>query len=451
MEAPAVAQYTGKGSIGLSMIRKAAERDGSTRFTSLLHHLTEDLLCDAFYALKRDAALGVDEVTWQDYNSNLNENLVNLYRGVQNGKYRATPSKRIYLAKPDGSKRPIGIAALEDKIVQMGLCWILNQIYEVDFKAYSYGFRPGKSQHNALDAVSIGLMKRKVNWILDADIRGFFDKIDHQWLVKFLEHRISDKRVIRLIQKWLRAGVSDDGEWSKQEVGTPQGSVISPLLANIYLHYALDLWVENWRKTRAKGDVTFVRFADDFVVGFQMQNEAEHFLEALKYRLAKFGLELHEQKTRLIEFGRFAKFNRAKRGERKPETFDFLGFTHICDVRKSDGYFTVTRKTISKRMSRKLVEIHAKLLKMRHLPVPTVGKWIRSVINGHYNYFAVPGNYKSISTFRYKILKSWLNALRRRSQKGGKLTWKKFNRLTSRFLPVPKIKHPYPNQRLCVR
>jgi RNA-directed DNA polymerase len=433
------------------MIRKAAERDQTTRFTSLLHHLTEDLLCDAFHALKRNAATGVDETTWEEYRENLNHNLIDLHYRVQNGTYRATPSKRIYLAKPDGRKRPIGISALEDKIVQMGLCWILNQIYEVDFKGFSYGFRPEKSQHNALDAVWVGLMNRKVNWVLDADIRGFFDNIDHQWLVKFLEHRIADKRVIRLIQKWLKAGISDDGEWSRQEVGTPQGAVISPLLANVYLHYVLDLWVENWRKTRATGDVTFVRFADDFVAGFQKKSEAEQFLKALKYRMEKFGLELHEGKTRLIEFGRFAKENRAERGERKPETFDFLGFTHICGTRKKDGYFTVMRKTISKKMSRKLVDTYAKLLKKRHISIPIVGRWIKSVLTGHYNYYAVPGNYKSMSTFRYHILKYWLKALRRRSQKGRKLTWKRFNRLTSKYLPQPKIIHPYPNQRLCVR
>lgn len=446
--APAVAQYTGKGSFGLDMIRKAARRDKTTRFTSLMHHLTIDLLRDAFYALRHDAATGVDDMTWAEYKKGVDKNIPLLHKKVQEGAYRAKPSKRIYLLKPDGRQRPIGIAALEDKIVQQACVWILNQIYEEDFLGFSYGFRPQRNQHKALDAIYVGI-NRKVSWVLDADIKGFFDNLDHKWLMEFLKHRIADPRMLRMIQKWLKAGVSEEGEWSETVVGTPQGAVISPLLANIYLHYVLDLWVVNWRK-KAKGEQIIVRYADDFVAGFQYKSEAEGFLEALKTRMKKFGLELHETKTKLIEFGRFAIQNRKERGAEKPETFNFLGFTHICSTTKK-GLFLLRRITIAKKMRAKVVEIREKLMKRMHHPVDETGKWLKSVVQGHFNYYAVHGNFKALNSFRHWCSYSWLASLRRRSQRGNRLTWEKFSKHLEKWMPTPKLVHPYPNERLHVK
>jgi RNA-directed DNA polymerase len=358
---------------GLDRIREAARKDKSLRFTSLMHHITVDLLRDSFKALKRDAAPGVDDVTWREYAEQLEERLPNLNDRVQSGRYRAMPSKRIWIAKPDGRQRPIGIAVLEDKIVEHTVAQVFTQIYEEAFLGFSYGFRPNRQQHNALDAVWVGITQRKVNWVLDADIRGFFDTIDHEWLIKFLEHRIADPGILRLIRNWLRAGVSEEGQWSSTKVGTPQGAVISPLLANIYLHYVLDLWVDSWRK-RVRGDVIIVRYADDWIMGFQYQNEAQLFQQQLQERLAKFGLELNHEKTRLIEFGRFAMADRAKRGEGKPESFDFLGFTHICTTTRKAKRFTILRKTIAKRLRAKLKEVKEEIVKQMHAPVPEQGK-----------------------------------------------------------------------------
>lgn len=385
--------------IGLDRIRIAARRDKALRFTNLMHHITVNLLRDGYYALKRDAASGVDEETWHEYGERMEERLPDLHERVQSGRYRAKPSKR-WIPKADGRRRPIGIAALEDKIVQQAVVWILNQIYEEDFLGFSYGFRPGRSPHNALDALWVGITRRKVNWVCDADIRGFFDAIDHKWLVKFVEHRIADARMIRLIRKWLRAGVSEDGQWSKTEVGTAQGSVISPILANIYLHYVLDLWVNKWRKSKACGEVIIVRYADDFVMGFESQTDAEQFMHELRERLCMFGLELNQDKTRLIEFGRFAESNRKSRGQGKPETFDFLGFTHICGKTPKKKRFTIIRKTIAKRMRAKVKQMRVEILKRRHDPVPEIGKWLRSVVQGHLNYYGVPGNRRSTDSFR---------------------------------------------------
>ncbi len=334
---------------GLQRVREAARRDSSLRFTCLLHHVTVELLREAYKALNPKAAPGVDGMTWSEYGKGLEERLRDLYGRVHRGGYRAQPSKRTYIYKDDGRLRPLGIAALEDKIVQLAVVWVLQAIYEEDFLGFSYGFRPGRGQHNALDAVWVAIVQRKVSWVLDADIRGFFGSIVHEWMIKFVEHRIGDKRIVRLIQKWLKAGVSEDGEWSSTVVGTPQGATVSPLLANIYLHYVLDLWVEAWRKRPARGEVYIVRYADDFVMGFQYRSDAEAFQRVLEVRMRKFGLELNTEKTRLIEFGRFAAETRAKRGNGKPETFDFLGFTHICARRRKDGRFTVRRKTIAKR------------------------------------------------------------------------------------------------------
>ena len=434
---------------GLDRIRKAARKDKSLRFTSLMHHMTVDLLRDSYQTLKRDAAPGVDDVTWQRYGEQREERLANLQERVQSGRYRAMPSKRIWIPKADGRKRPIGIAVLEDKIVQQAVVQLLNQIYEETFLGFSYGFRPKRHQHKALDAIWVGVTQRKVDWVLDADIRGFFDAIDHAWLMKFVEHRIADPGLIRLIRNWLRAGVSEDGQWSKTTIGTPQGAVISPLLANIYLHYVLDLWVNKWRKG-ARGDVIIVRYADDWITGFQYRNEAEQFLQALRERLAKFGLELHPEKTRLLEFGRFAADNRSKRREGKPETFDFLGFTHICGKTRKQNRFTVRRKTIAQRLRTKVREIREEMLRRRHVPVPDQGKWLRSVLQGHLNYYAVPGNKQSLDAFRTQVMRGWFHALRRRSQTARKLTWDRFKRLVRTWLPTAKIKHPYPSQRLCV-
>lgn len=315
---------------------------------------------------------------------------------------------------------------------------------------FSYGFRPGRNQHNALDALWVGITQRKVSWVLDADIRSFFDTVDHEWLIKFVEHRIADQRLLRLIRKWLRAGVSEDGQWSKTTVGTPQGAVISPILANIYLHYVLDLWVNHWRKKQASGEVIIVRYADDVVMGFQNRSEAERFMQALRERMAKFGLELHHEKTRLIEFGRFAAANRAARGEDKPETFDFLGFTHICATTRKDKRFIVRRKTIAKRLRRKARAVREEIMRRRHDPVSKQGKWLRLVVQGHLNYYAVPGNKQSIDAFRTEVIKGWLQALRRRSQKSRSLTWERIKRLVATWIPTAKRLHPYPCQRLCV-
>jgi len=414
-----------------------------------MHHVTIDLLRQSYKSLKRTAAPGVDDVTWKSYGEQLEVRLPNLHERVQSGTYRAMPSKRIWIAKPDGRQRPIGIAVLEDKIVQHAVVQVLNQIYEETFLGFSYGFRPERHQHKALDAIWVGITRRKVSWVLDADISGFFDAIDHEWLMKFVEHRIADPRILVLIRKWLRAGVSEDGQWSKTTIGTPQGAVISPLLANIYLHYVLDLWVNKWRE-EARGDVIIVRYADDWITGFQYRNEANRFQQELQERLAKFGLRLHPKKTRLLEFGRFAIENRSKRGEGKPETFDFLGFTHICAKTRKNNKFTILRKTIAKRLQAKLKDVRKEIKRRMHVPVPEQGKWLRSVVQGHLNYYAVPGNHQSVDAFRTEVAKSWLQALRRRSQRGRNLTWERIKRLVKVWLPSAKVKHPYPSQRLCV-
>ena len=437
-------------SIGLKRVREVAKEDPSERFTSLMHHITVELLHKAYHKLNPRAAPGVDAMTWEEYGQGLEERLAGLHSRVHRGGYRAKPSKRIYLPKPDGRLRPIGIAALEDKIVQQAVVWVLEQIYEEAFLGFSYGFRPGRSAHDALDAVWVGITQRKVNWVLDVDVRSFFDTVSHEWMVKFLEHRIGDRRILRLIKKWLRAGVSEGGEWSKSVVGTPQGAVISPLLANIYLHYVLGLWVQQWRKSHARGEVIIVRYADDSVMGFQYRQDAERFWGELESRLQKFGLEIHADKTRLIEFGRFALANRHARGEGKPETFNFLGFTHICARRRKDGQFTVKRKSIAKRLRSKVKDVVATLNQKRHRSLPEQGGWLRRVIQGYFNYHGVPGNREALDAFRTLLARAWHRSLRRRSQKARKLTWARMRAIVDRWLPRPYILHPYPNVRLCV-
>ena len=430
---------------GLERVRTAAREHREMRFTALLHHMTVDLLRESFYALKRKAAPGVDGVTWHEYETGLEERLVDLHSRVHRGAYRAQPSKRKYIEKSDGRLRPLGIAALEDKIVQAATVTILNQIYEEDFLGFSYGFRPGRSQHDALDALAFAIEHKKVNYILDCDIRSFFDNLDKSWLLQFVEHRVADPRILRLIQKWLKAGVMEDGIWSDPETGTPQGSVASPLLANIYLHYAFDLWVNVWRQKWAQGEVMVVRYADDIVLGFQYQTDADRFREHLTERLQKFGLELHPDKTRRNEFGRFAELNRKKRGEGKPETFGFLGFTHICGKTKNEK-FALKRKTIAKRMAAKLKEIKQQLRTRMHDQTAQTGEWLQSVVQGYFNYHAVPGNLSRLCIFRNRVIRLWRGALRRRGQKR-RPNWARMSRLAQRWLPVPRALHPYPAAR----
>ena len=431
---------------GLLGVREAAQRDRKLRFTSLLHHITPELLRASFFDLKKQAAPGVDEETWSDYADDFERRIDDLAGRIHRGGYRAKPSKRTYIPKADGKRRPLGIAALEDKIVQQAVRTVLECIYEQDFLGFSYGFRPGRSQHQALDALFVGITKRKVNWILDADIRGFFDNISHEWLMKFLEHRVADPRMLRLLKKWLRAGVSEDGEWSPTTVGTPQGAVISPLYANVFLHYVFDLWINDWRKREARGEVTVIRYADDFVIGFREESDARRCLAALKERFTKFGLELHPDKTRRIEFGRYAEERRAKRGDGPPETFDFLGFTHISGKTRR-GDFTIHRKTSRKKFQAKLADLKERLSRNRHADLTQAGGWLQRVVRGWYQYYAVPGNYERLRQFRDEIQKMWLRALRRRSQRGRCLTWDKFSKVCKRWLPTPKILHPYPNVR----
>lgn len=437
-------------STGLDRVRRTATERKQERFTALLHHVTVDLLRESFLGLKKKAAPGVDGVTWREYEQGLEDRLADLHSRVHRGAYRAQPSRRIYIPKADGRKRPLGIAALEDKIVQQAVVTVLNTIYEADFLGFSYGFRPGRSPHRALDALSVGIVRKRVNWILDADIRGFFDNMSHEWIDRFVQHRIADPRILRLIRKWMKAGVSEDGEWSETKVGTPQGAVISPLLANIYLHYVFDLWVDAWREKVARGDLIVVRYADDLVVGFQHRADAEQFLQEFKERLGRFGLELHGEKTRLIEFGRFAEATRRQRGEGKPETFTFLGFTHLCGKRQKTGTFTVLRRTAKKRMRATLQRLKRELRSRMHDPPRQTAAWLRQVVMGYYRYFAVPGNTGVLGVFRHRLQRCWLRVLRRRSQRGW-FTWERFSVICRHWLPHPRILHPYPEQRFNAR
>src|SRR5829696_1197333 len=434
----------------LSRIRQAAVKDKRVKFTSLMHHIYNlSMLREAYYGLKRDAAPGVDGETWRQYGENLESNLADLSARLRRGAYRAKPVRRVFITKDDGRQRPLGVTALEDKIAQRATVEVLNGIYETDFLGFSYGYRPGKSQHKALDALFTGLLTRRVNWVLDGDISSFFDKLDHEWLIKFVEHRIADRRVVRLIRKWLNAGVLEAGQWWCSEEGTPQGGSASPLLANIYLHYVFDLWVQHWRKTKAKGDVIVVRWADDFVVGFEHQADAARFHHELAERFAQFKLKLHPEKTRVIEFGYFAANNRKRRGKGKPETFNFLGFTHICGKKRSNGLFTVYRRTMSKRKRAKLKEVRKELRKRMHQRVAEVGKWLRSVVAGHNRYYGVPSNLHSLASFRFHVGACWFATLRRRSQRT-RLTWTQMVPLANRWLPPPTLHHPYPLRRLGV-
>ena len=434
---------------GLDRVRQAAKERKGERFTALLHHLDADLLRSAYGWLRKEAAAGVDGVTWAAYGAGLECKLQDLHDRIHRGAYRAQPSRRVYIPKPDGRERPLGIAALEDKIVQRALVEVLNAIWEQDFLGFSYGFRPGRGQHDALDALAVGIGQRKVNWILDADIAGFFDAVSHDWLIKFVEHRVGDRRVIRLIRKWLKAGVTEDGQVTPGEVGTPQGAVVSPLLANIYLYYVFDLWAQQWRQRHAQGDVIMVRYADDIVVGFEHQGDAERFWEDMRVRLAEFALTLHPGKTRLIEFGRHAAKNRRARGLGKPETFNFLGFTHISGHSRRGG-FQLKRKSRSDRVRARLQVVKEMLRRRMHETIDEQGAWLQRVVMGFNAYHAVPTNAAALSDFCHNVADLWRRTLRRRGQRGA-VTWERMTVLTKRWLPTPRITHPWPDKRFAVK
>ena len=443
------AQNGPRVSQGLSGVRQAARERKQERFTTLLHHVSVELLRASFYGLKRKAAPGVDGMTWREYEDGLDSRLTDLHGRIHRGAYRAQPVRRVYIPKADGKQRPLGIAALEDKIVQQAVVSVLNQIYEADFRGFSYGFRPGRSPHQALDALNVGICRRRVNWILDADIKGFFDHVSHAWLEKFLEHRIADARVLRLVRKWIKAGVMEGGTWSETEQGTPQGAVISPLLANVYLHYVFDLWAEVWREKVACGDMIVVRYADDLVVGFEHRADAERFLKEFQERLAKFELEIHPDKTRLIAFGREAWRNRKRDGQAQLGTFPFLGFTHYCGE-NSKGCFVVWRETVGKRMRAKLQQIKQELRARMHHAVEATGKWLRRVVLGYYQYHAVPGNLQQLGRFRWRLARLWRYVLRRRSQHS-RVSWNVLGPIIDRWIPAPRTLHPYPNVRFDAR
>src|SRR5450631_88606 len=433
----------------LERVRQAARQRKKEQFTSLLHHVDPAMLRTAFYALKRDAAPGVDGMTWEAYERDLDRRIEDLHAQVKSGAYRALPSRRSYIPKEDGSKRPLAVAALEDKIVQRATAAVLSAIHEEDFLGFSYGFRPKRSQHDALDALIVGISSKKVNFILDADIRSFFTEVSQSWVIRFLEHRIGDTRILRLVQKWLRAGVLEDGIVTIEEKGTGQGSVISPLLANVYLHYVFDLWAERWRRREATGGMMIVRYADDIVVGFAHEVDARRFWDAMRKRFEEFALSLHPEKTRLIEFGRQAVDRRDQRGLGKPETFNFLGFTHICG-RSRHGKFLLKRKSRRDRMRGKLKEIKEEMRRRMHQPIPEQGRWLAQVVRGYFAYHAVPTNSASIGAFRHHVVDLWRCSLSRRSQKG-RITWQRIKQIADDWLPQPKILLPWPQQRFAVR
>jgi group II intron reverse transcriptase/maturase len=434
---------------GLERVRHAAKQRKKEKFTALLHHVSTELLRESFLALKRQAATGADGVTWQDYAADLEGNLERLHGQIHRGSYRAQPVRRRMIPKPDGRQRPLGITALEDKIVQRAVVTILNAIYEEDFLGFSYGFRSGRSQHDALDALSMGIHAARVNWVLDADIRSFFDQIDQSWLVRFLKHRIGDERILRLVNKWLKAGVLDEGQWSVSERGTPQGAVISPLLANVYLHYVFDLWAQQWRRREAKGKMIIVRYADDLIAGFEHESDARAFWDAMRERFERFGLELHGDKTRLLEFGRYATERRQRRGQGKPQTFQFRGVVFICGKTRR-GSFQLQRRTRADRMRTRLKEIKEVLRTHMHAPIPEQGRWLRQVLTGYFAYHAVPTNMRSLAAFRFCVARTWRRVLSRRSQKS-RVNWERMNKIADAWLPQPRILHPWPEQRFAVK
>src|SRR6266550_5322813 len=433
----------------LERIRQAARLRKKEKFTALLHHVNVDLLRESFFALERKAAPGVDGLTWKSYAADLDRNLTDLHARVHRGAYRPLPSRRTYIPKSDGKQRPLAVAAIEDKIVQRATAAVLNAIYEEEFLGFSYGFRPKRGQHNALDALVVGITSRRVNFIFDADVASFFDSVSKDWLVRFVEHRIGDLRIIRLIQEWLKAGVLENGVVTVSEKGTGQGSVISPLLANVYLHYVFDLWAERWRRHEATGGMMIVRYADDIVIGFEHETDARRFWDDMRKRFEEFSLSLHPEKTRLIEFGRQAADRRDQRGLGKPETFNFLGFTHICG-RSRQGKFLLKRKSRRDRMRGKLKEIKEEMRRRMHQPIPEQGRWLAQVVRGYFAYHAVPTNSATIGAFRHHVVDLWRCSLSRRRQRGG-ITWQRIKQIADDWLPKPKVLHPWPQQRFAVR
>lgn len=437
---------------GLLGVREAAHQNRALKFTALLHHIGVELLTSSFYELKKKAAVGVDGMTWHEYENGLANRIDDLHGRIHRGAFRAKPSRRVYIEKADGKQRPLGIASVEDKIVQHAVRTVLQCIYEEDFLGFSYGFRPRRSPHQALDALYVAITEKRVNWILDADIKGFFDNIDRDWLVKFIEHRVGDKRIVRLIQKWLNAGIIEGTNWSDTGQGTPQGAVLSPLLANVFLHYVFDLWIHDWRQRHGTGECVVVRYADDFVIGFDHETDAQACLKALRERLAKFGLTLHPKKTRLIEFGRDSAAKREGEGRGKCETFDFLGFTHICGKTRRSKRFALKRITMASRMRRTLAVIKQQLVRRRHAPVGHTGRWLARVVRGWQGYYAVPDNFQRLAQFDAAIARLWLGQLRRRSQRGRKnWTWQRMDRLIRKHLPRPRITQEWPNTRYRAR
>jgi len=432
---------------GLARVNAAAREAVQTRFTALLHHVDVEALERAFLRQKPKASAGVDGITVEDYERNLENNLRDLCAKIHTGRYRPHPVRRVFIPKADGGRRPLGVPTLEDKIVQGAVAEVLSAVYEADFLGFSYGFRPGRSAHQALSSLHTAIMSQRVNWVLDADIRSFFDSVDHGWLLRMVAHRIADPRVLRLIRMWLEAGILESGEWHETDRGTPQGAGISPLLANVFLHYVLDLWVHQWRRRHSHGRVTIVRYADDFVMGFEKATDAQRMMHDLKERLAAFGLRLHEEKTRLIEFGRFAASARKARGDQRPETFAFLGFTHYCGWTR-DGRFIVKHKTQSTRLTRKLTAIRQEARQRMHQPLALQHRWLASVLRGHYGYFGMPHNWRALNAFRQDIRRIWFKCLRRRSQKNRRMGWDWFEDVTARLtLPLPRITHPWTPRR----
>jgi len=443
-------QSRGAVSIGLADVRQVARQNKEMQFTALLHYISIELLEKSYFALKRNSATGIDGVKWKSYGKNLAENLISLHRQIHIGSYRAQPARRTIIPKADGSERPLSILCLEDKVVQQAVVYVLEAIYEQDFLGFSYGFRPKRGQHDALDALSTGIYRKRVNWVLDADIRRFFDTMNHEWIMQFLKHRIGDKRLLRLISKWLKVGVMNNHHVERSCEGAPQGAVVSPILANIYLHYVFDLWVNVWRRKKTNGDVIVIRYADDTVLGFEFEKDAKQFLDEFQKRLKTFGLNLHPDKTRLIQFGRYAANDRKRQGLGKPETFDFLGFTHYCTQSLKSRVFVIGRKTIKKRMRLSLQLIKNELRRRMHDTIVDTGKWIRTVLQGHLNYFSVSGNDPSIWAYFTQVKWYWLRAIRRRSQRAF-VTWDKFVERIDHFFPKIRLMHPYPDARFDVR
>jgi RNA-directed DNA polymerase len=434
----------------LQQIGERARQRPKEKWTNLLSHIKVPLLREAYQRLRKAAAAGVDGVSWEEYGEHLDERLLDLQDRIQRGSYHPQPVKRVLIPKGDGKTRPLGLVALEDKVAQQAARMVLEPIYEAEFVGFSYGFRPKRSAHDALDALAEAIA-RKVSWILDADIRAYFDTIEYEWLQRFIEHRIGDSRMVRLLMKWAKAGVLEEGELRERKEGTPQGAIISPLLANLYLHYVFDLWVQKWRKQPGRGEVYVVRYADDLVMGFQREQDAKAMRAALAERFAQFGLELHPEKTRVLEFGRFARNSRERRGQSKPETFEFLGFMHIASTSRTGGKFQLKRRTSRKKRRAKLARLKEECHHRKHWRVTEQHLWLTRVLNGHYRYYGVPTNYPALDQFRRQAAWTWHRGLQRRSQRArwSHEQWQRFEELFP--LPKPRIHHPWPEQRFARR